>query len=126
MQVLIRGLAGLMGLLIVSYGLLFVWVLPKGVPLTEDTREFVQFAPWLGAFFALIGASLLTYAARPALGKKALKVMLVMLAVLLLALAFLPLPVFQPVLSTKIAVAAFAVLVLLRVSGLLKRKPGQS
>jgi peptidoglycan/LPS O-acetylase OafA/YrhL len=122
----IRWLAGLGGLLVAGYGLMLAWLLPMGQPLNQETREALQYLPWLGVFIALLGASLVAYALRPALGRKALKLMLVLLALLLLALAFLPLPVFQPVLSTKIAVSAFAVLVLLRVSGLLKRRPRQA
>lgn len=122
----IRWLAGLGGLLVAGYGLMFAWLLPMGAPLNQEPREALRYLPWLGVFIALIGASLLAYAVRPELGRKALKVMLALLALLLLALAFLPLPVFQPVLSTKVAISAFAVLVLLRVSGLLKRKPRQA
>lgn len=123
MSVWKRWLAGIVGLLTTGYGLLMFLVALAAEPLNEGSRRFFQLTPWLGLYVALFGASLLLYGVRPAIGGLMLKIMLVLSSVGLVALTFLPLSVFQDQLSTQIAVVAFAALLLLRVSGLLKRKP---
>ncbi|HVK52639.1 MAG TPA: hypothetical protein VM469_12985 [Pseudoxanthomonas sp.] len=126
MKVWRRWLAGIVGLLTTGCGLLMIVVALAAEPLNEGAHRFFQFIPWLGLYVALFGASLLLYVVRPVIGGKILKILLVLAAFGLVALAFQPVPVFQDQLSTRIAVVAFAALLLLRFSGLLKRKPREA